>query len=201
MLKDIQQDQLNNIIDALIGSVDFGGWAEMLSSADTSALPVTATFFIPDNDAVSRSSSSMDPFLVPYHIVPQRLSFADLRRLAARSRLPTLLPSKSILITANTPSNFTIDDSAITQPDLFLNTAVSVHGIQNLLNYSAYGDPTPPNSTSPAPVPIPEPRTNHRPDAITDGNKLSSSAVLRCHETILAIFTGFCAFRIIAVAN
>ncbi|KAL4352762.1 hypothetical protein GQ457_06G015630 [Hibiscus cannabinus] len=58
------------------------------------------------------------------------------------SLLPTLLPSKSILVTNTTPSNFTLNDSHISHPDLYLPTAITVHGITSLFNYTVYdGDP------------------------------------------------------------
>ncbi|KAK9060576.1 hypothetical protein SSX86_021282 [Deinandra increscens subsp. villosa] len=56
--------------------------------------------------------------LSPYHVLPQRLTFSDLQLFKTLTRIPTLLPSKIIIITDNTSSHFTIDDSLITQPDI-----------------------------------------------------------------------------------
>ncbi|KZV29366.1 hypothetical protein F511_15898 [Dorcoceras hygrometricum] len=193
------QNQLNRIVDALIGAGDFAGWANMLSSTDPSSLPLTATFFIPSNDAISESqlpSATANPFLIPYHIVPQRLTFSDLRQLRTHTRLPTLLPSKYILITNNSPSNFTVDDSQITHPDIFVNPAFSLHGIKNVLDYSLYGDNgllSPPKKNkkrSPrpkAPPPVP-PKRNFSGEVIVD---LSSSAARSCAD-FLVIFLVIC---------
>ncbi|KAL8512832.1 hypothetical protein ACS0TY_019096 [Phlomoides rotata] len=143
--EDIQENQLKNIIDALIGAGDFGGWAHLLSSADSSAFPLRATLFIPSDDAAAHSASvtdagiSFDPFLIPYHVIPRRLTFSDLRGLAVDTRIPTLLPSKFIIVTNNSASNFTVDSSQITQADIFSNAAFAVHGINNVLDYSVYG--------------------------------------------------------------
>ncbi|GAB4829463.1 hypothetical protein Ancab_019135 [Ancistrocladus abbreviatus] len=149
-----QEVQLNNIIEALIGAGDFGNWANLLSAADPSILPISATLFIPGDDAVanepiggSRSGNSspllsFDPFVFLYHIVPQRLSFSDLLLFHVNARLPTLLPGKSLLITNNSRFNFTIDDSPVTYPDLYINAAVSVQGIGAIFDYTIYGLPS-----------------------------------------------------------
>ncbi|GER24678.1 fasciclin-like arabinogalactan family protein [Striga asiatica] len=157
---EIQGTHLNNIIDALIGAGDFAGWANLLSGSDPQSLPLTATFFIPGNDAVSNLSAGagatpLDAFLIPYHIVPQRLTFSDLRRLPARTRLPTLLRAKYIVVTNSSPENFAVDGSQVTHPDVFLNSVFSVHGVRKLLDYSVYGDGSIPSPPPPLPPPSP----------------------------------------------
>ncbi|KAL0398188.1 UNVERIFIED_CONTAM: hypothetical protein Sradi_2162100 [Sesamum radiatum] len=192
-LAEIQENQLHNIIDALIGTGDFVGWANLLSSTDPSAFPLTATLFIPSNDAVSHLPSAntagidYDPFLIPYHIIPQRLTFSDLQQFRVHSRLPTLLPSKYIVITNNSSSNFTVDDSQITQADIFVNVAFSVHGIEKVLDYSGYGGDnllSPPEKTNwPRIQPTPGPPKKRRPvlpGEITVG--LKSCASCSCSE-------------------
>ncbi|TKY45638.1 DNA-directed RNA polymerase II subunit RPB1 [Spatholobus suberectus] len=83
--------QLNNIVDALIGAGDFTAWVSILSSENATLLPVSATLFVPrDGAAVDRPPP--DPFLLPYHVVPQRLLFADLLLLPRLARLPPSSP-------------------------------------------------------------------------------------------------------------
>ncbi|KDP45734.1 hypothetical protein JCGZ_17341 [Jatropha curcas] len=43
-------------------------------------LPIFATLLIPADDSYSliATTITIDPYIFPYHIVPQRLSFADL---------------------------------------------------------------------------------------------------------------------------
>ncbi|XP_049367075.1 uncharacterized protein LOC125831991 [Solanum verrucosum] len=138
--RQIQEQQLNNILEALIGAGDFVGWANLLSSADLSSLPLTATFFIPGKTAMANHQTvgvqNLDPLLIAYHIIPQRLSFSDLRQLKPNTRIPTLLPSKFIIVTNNSLSNFTIDGSQITYPDLYVNLAFTFHGVDKILEYS-----------------------------------------------------------------
>ncbi|CAN6853579.1 unnamed protein product [Brassica oleracea var. botrytis] len=50
---------------------------------------------------LSSSSTNGRRLSVAYHIVPQCLSFTDLRLLQPLSRLPTLLPRNSIVVTNN----------------------------------------------------------------------------------------------------
>ncbi|KAM7500442.1 hypothetical protein LguiA_024856 [Lonicera macranthoides] len=155
-----QSQQLNNIIDALIGTGDFANWAYFLSITNRSNLPLTATLFIPANSAISQlltptaSGLNFDPYIIPYHIVPRHLSFFDLRRFKTHSRLPTLLPYRTLIIMNNSLDNFTIDNSTITHPDLYVTSSICVHGIANLLDYSIYGDdqssvPAPPEAVPP----------------------------------------------------
>ncbi|KAF3679008.1 hypothetical protein FXO38_02963 [Capsicum annuum] len=162
--RQIQEQQLTAILEALIGAGDFVGWANLLSSADLSSLPVAATFFIPGNDAMSNhlGVQNLDPLLIPYHIIPQRLTFTDLLQFKPNTHIPTLLPSKFLIVTSNSISNFTIDGSLITYPDLYVNPAFTVHGVDKILEYTVYGTDPPINNTVPdvaAPSPPSKPKS------------------------------------------
>ncbi|XVF23071.1 hypothetical protein REPUB_Repub13aG0006400 [Reevesia pubescens] len=168
----LQQHQLDNIIDALIGAGDFNNWVNMLSASDLFLmLPLSATLFVPSDYALifpfpdplptdpTSSTAAIDPLILPYHIVPQRLTFSQLTLFNPFSRLPTLLPSKSILITNTSLSNFTLDASHISYPDIYLTSSFAVHGISALLNYTVYGGGdgdglTPPPPPPPPPSPV-----------------------------------------------
>ncbi|GLU17475.1 hypothetical protein SLE2022_338410 [Rubroshorea leprosula] len=162
--------QLDNIIDALIGAADFDSWASMLSAADLLTFPLSVTLFVPSDYSLSNlptsstttaaAAAAMDPFTISYHIVPQRLAFSDLCLLKPRSRIPTLLPYKSILITNTSLTNFTLDDSLLSQPDLYISASIAVHGLDTLLNYTVYGTDT---ALLPPPTPPPTPPKNNRP--------------------------------------
>ncbi|CAK7357409.1 unnamed protein product [Dovyalis caffra] len=135
--------------------------------ADPTTFPISATFFIPSDNSLSPTTTTADPSIFPYHIVPQRLTFADLRQFKAFSRLPTLLLDKSILINNNSASNFTLDGSRLTHPDIYTNADIAVHGIDNLLDYSVYGaEPgktfSEPNMVPPPPTPASGPPTPPR---------------------------------------
>ncbi|KAF5475481.1 hypothetical protein F2P56_007285 [Juglans regia] len=179
--------QLNNIIDALMGAGDFTNLEDIISAINPLSLPLSATIFIPQEDPLNVTPLYMDPFIFPYHIVPQRLSFSDLQLLRTNTRLPTLLPHKSILITNSSASNFTLDDSCITQPDVYSNNAVTVHGISAVLDYATYGDGLHKSSKPPAP----------QPEAITPAPRFApggpvtdsmSDAACLCSESPIVFF-------------
>ncbi|KAI3912482.1 hypothetical protein MKX01_020500 [Papaver californicum] len=139
------EQQFENIIEALMATQDYSNWAEVLSITDPFTFPITATFLIPsDNPLINTTSSSYSSSqslssTIGYHIIPQQLSFSVLQTFAIGSRIPTLLPEKTILVTNNSRSNYTIDEIQITYPDLYMNGAVVVHGIKSTLNYTVFG--------------------------------------------------------------
>ncbi|CAH8254031.1 unnamed protein product [Arabidopsis lyrata] len=141
----------DRIIEAMIGAGDFRDWAaDFLSAVDDQlGIPLSATIFVPsdfDSADVSSSSTTGDNNAYPrrlsvaYHIVPQRLSFTDLRLLKPLSRLPTLLPGNSIVVTNNSVSGYTLDGVLVSEPDLFLSSSIAIHGVASSLDFSRYGD-------------------------------------------------------------
>ncbi|EOA39198.1 hypothetical protein CARUB_v10012166mg [Capsella rubella] len=140
----------DRIIEAMIGAGDFRDWAaDFLSSVDDQlGIPLSATIFIPsDFDSADVSSTSTEDsannplrLSVAYHIVPQRLSFSDLRLLKPLSRLPTLLPGNSIVVTNNSVSGYTLDGVLVSEPDLFISSSIAIHGVASTLDFSRYGD-------------------------------------------------------------
>ncbi|KAI6703099.1 hypothetical protein NL676_012235 [Syzygium grande] len=143
--------QVSNILDALLGSGDFGNWASVLSAINPSTLPVSATLFIPAGDDAAVSTLPKDPPSLLYHVVPQRLPFSQLKFFRTGSRLPTLLPNNSILVTAGSPSNFTLDGLPLVEPDLFSSDGFAVHGVAGVLNYTVYGGGSAAHGLSPPP--------------------------------------------------
>ncbi|POO03275.1 FAS1 domain containing protein [Trema orientale] len=203
--------QFNSIIDALIGSGDFTSWVGAISSA---VLPLSSTLFVPRNDAANppapanSTAGASAPFIFPYHVVPQRLSFADLQLFKTNDRLPTLLPGKSILITNNSRLNFTIDGSPIIQPDIYFAATVVVHGVGAVFDYSVYGDglnllpevskPRPlPNQSQVFRRPPPSPPANVPVGEISG---LSSDAAPPClcieFPVVFVVFCGVLMFKI-----
>ncbi|KAL7131218.1 hypothetical protein ABFS83_13G183700 [Erythranthe nasuta] len=200
---EIPQNQLDNIFDALISAGDFAGWANLISSTDSSSLPLTATIFIPSHDGIPSSPLStantitgmrLNPFLMAYHIVPHRLTFSDLQQFGTHTRLPTLLPDKYIVITNNSPTNFTVDDSQIVQADVFVNAAFTVHGIQKVLDYTLYAG----NSILPPPPEDPTKKDPIFPGDITIGLSSDASCSFSCVSTsLLTICAAVLAIKIL----
>ncbi|KAM6575243.1 hypothetical protein CsatA_023570 [Cannabis sativa] len=195
--------QFNNIIDALIGSGDFSNWVNVISNA---VLPLSATLFVPENEAVTAptiaSPGPEDPLIFPYHVVPQRLSFAELLLFQTNTRLPTLLPGKSIIITNNSRINFTIDGSLITQPDIYSTGNIAVHGVGSVFNYSVFGDGLDllPKSSNPEPnqSQVRRPPTVDHPNGETYGSSSDSAPPCLCIElpVVFLVFCGVLMFKI-----
>lgn len=180
------QQQINNIIDALIGSGDFNSWADILSVADAADLPFSVTLFVPADESFP-TTITIAPFVFLYHVVPIRLSFSELCLLKPLSRLPTLFPSKTILITNNSLSNFTIDDRPLTRPDLYTTHSVAVHGIASLLDFSVYGNGLPTTFPSPQPPTPPSPPSPSGIMTVPGVDQLKSNA-LRFHTKFWMVF-------------
>ncbi|PKI72060.1 hypothetical protein CRG98_007555 [Punica granatum] len=116
----LSPQQHHNIINALIGSGDFGNWGKILSTTDPSMFPLSATLFVPGDSGFSSFSAN-------------RLS-----SYASPANDPDPDPTAPhILITNNSRSNFTLNyRSRLTHPDLFSNPTVAVHGIGDALDYT-----------------------------------------------------------------
>ncbi|WVY89347.1 hypothetical protein V8G54_034861, partial [Vigna mungo] len=70
-------------------------------------------------------------------VVPQNLPFSDLL-LPRRARLPTLLTTKTIFVTDNSPTDFSLDHTPLTHPDIFSTPSLAVHSVQSFLEYSLF---------------------------------------------------------------
>ncbi|XP_020222546.1 FAS1 domain-containing protein SELMODRAFT_448915-like [Cajanus cajan] len=169
--------EMNNIVDALIGAGDLSAWVSILSSANATGLPVSATLFVPRDGTGNRPPP--DPFLLPYHVVPQRLLFSDLLLLPRLARLPTLLGAKSISVTDNSPGNFSLDGIPLTHPDLYSTPSLAVHALQTFLNYDLFGDGLPP-----PPPPVAYAISTH-------SNQAAPSFCSRPDDTVLLLFFYF----------
>ncbi|EXB75156.1 hypothetical protein L484_025934 [Morus notabilis] len=186
-------DQLNNIIDALIGAGDFGDWVSVVASA---VLPLSATLFVPENDGANRLPSAGDPFTFSYHVIPQRLSFSELLLFKTNTHLPTLLPGKSVVITNNSRLNFSINGSPITVPDLYATTAIIVHGVARMFDFSVYGqdglDPPADQSAMVRPPPAPK-----RPDGGISESSSDAAPPCLCIEfpAVLVVVCALLGFK------
>ncbi|KAK4270785.1 hypothetical protein QN277_019555 [Acacia crassicarpa] len=198
--------QVRNIIDALIGAGDFTSWVTILSLANPLMLPMSTTLFIPQDgsDLISDNHPSKDPLLFPYHIVPQRLSFSDLLLFKPYTRIPTLLPAMSIVITNSSRLNFTLNDIPMTHPNLYNTDSISVHGIAAVLDYSVFGysfpllppPTTAGNQVSEVLPPLPSPSEGIlTPPFMPIGDPSDSACSCTEAPIVFLIFCGVLAFK------
>lgn len=115
----------------------FHEWPGAFIGADKEQLPVT--LFLPFSDEPSPSPT--DKVVAAYHIVPKKLLLHDLLSMAVLSRLPTLVPGTSIVITNNSPYRFTLelDGVRVTKPELFVSKSIVIHRIASPLDYARNG--------------------------------------------------------------
>lgn len=117
----------------------------------------------------------IEPFLFSYHIIPQHLSFSDLTLFPINSRLPTLLINKSILITNYSRSNFALNGSHLTRPNLFSTATVSIYGIRDILNFTIHREPDPSTNYPPMPQLLP-PQKPENPASLQPHEKRTRSS-------------------------
>ncbi|KAL8149115.1 FAS1 domain-containing protein SELMODRAFT_448915-like [Apium graveolens] len=131
-------EEVDDIIKALVQKGGFTIWAKLFANSKTRPiLPTKATLFVPTDDALShlRYATDMNRYFIPYHITPQhRLLFSDLCHLKPLSLLPTLVRSKNIVVTSTLPTNYRLDNSLITHPNLYVSPHIAVHGINRILD-------------------------------------------------------------------
>ncbi|CAH2077494.1 unnamed protein product [Thlaspi arvense] len=96
-----------------------------------------ATLFLPFY--YSSSPSPKYKIVAAYHIVPEKLVFSDLLSKAMLSRLPTLVPRTSIVVTNTSYSRFTLDDVLLVKPDIFVSSSIAIHGIDSPLDFTRNG--------------------------------------------------------------
>ncbi|XP_048135690.1 fasciclin-like arabinogalactan protein 19 [Rhodamnia argentea] len=69
------------------------------------------------------------------HVVPRRLSAADLRHIRSNSVFPTLLPSRSLCVTVSQHSNaIAVDGVELVVLGVFYGPGVAVHGLRGALS-------------------------------------------------------------------
>jgi hypothetical protein len=119
------------------------------------------TFFAPTDSSLfaldmSQTASSYTDTL-RYHIIPRRLSLAELRRLPNGYSLPTLLSTRRISVTRRAGSSITVVGGVdVAFPGLFYGRHVVVHGLSGILHIRS----NIPTSTARVIPPIRSP--NHR---------------------------------------
>ncbi|GAU19751.1 hypothetical protein TSUD_78770 [Trifolium subterraneum] len=100
-----------------------------------------STIFAPSDASLRTCFSCSVPNLLREHIVPGLFTIEYLRRLAFGTKIETLSPGRCITVTSDTvhPHNSTgakvfIGGVEITQPDLFNNGMIVVHGLQGFVS-------------------------------------------------------------------
>ncbi|KAI3424672.1 Pinin_SDK_memA domain-containing protein [Psidium guajava] len=85
------------------------------------------------------------------HVVPRRLSAADLRLMLSAAVVPTLLPSRSLRVTVSQHSNaIAVDGIELVALGVFYGRGVAVHGLRGALSFRSLSGAI--DSSAPPPV-------------------------------------------------
>lgn len=122
-----------------LAHTSFENWSsEFITTNDRLRCTVLrSTLFVPN--LTSNMYGGNREKLAAYHVVTERLEFMDLASKANGSRLLTLLDGSSILVTNNSTSGFTLDGVKVTEPDIFVDAFMAIHGIASPLDFTTYG--------------------------------------------------------------
>lgn len=110
----------------------------------------TATIFAPSDSAFVRSGQ---PSLVlfQYHVVPRRLSIETLKTLPKGTRIPTIIPKRSLFVTASPASSdgfISINGVRVDEKASFDDDSVIIYGIEEFFNSSFRSISKPPQESS-----------------------------------------------------
>lgn len=133
------EETAREIIDALTHA-PFEEWSAVFIATNDPIRTkvIRSTLFVPNSSANGQGGDDRQK-VAAYHIVSERLEFADLLSKASQSRLPTLLTGSSILVTNNSDAGFTVDGVLITEPDIFVDSFMAIHLIAVPLDFTTYG--------------------------------------------------------------
>ncbi|PON95381.1 FAS1 domain containing protein [Trema orientale] len=97
----------------------------------------TATVFAPADDAF-RKSGQPPLLLLRHHVSPQRLPFETLKTLPCGSRIPTMVPDHSLVVTASLASDgyISINNVRVNEKAVFDDGSVVLYGIDDFIDSS-----------------------------------------------------------------
>ncbi|KAL3684636.1 hypothetical protein R1sor_002658 [Riccia sorocarpa] len=145
------QPQVVNMMEALRDAGQFGAVAGLLDNLQMKNITPMTTWFLPNDQAFSGANfpANLTKF-IDYHVVRELLPYSRLSSLGVGTRLPTFLGRERIVVSSNSASNFSVDNAMVIVPDLYTDSTIAVHGINEVL------DDTPFNEGADVPPPAAE---------------------------------------------
>lgn len=144
------------VVDALRAAGTFGAISGALDSLIDTADPIKPdiTLFAPSDNAftdVALNSTSVLTTLLNYQTASGTYDFQNLLGLSVGYRIPTVTPEISIVVKDPASVNYQLDNAFITNPDIYNNGSVVVHGVDAIFFTRLY------NTATLGPVPAPAP--------------------------------------------
>lgn len=146
----------DKVVAALRAASHYGALSGLLDSlAESSIIKEGITLFAPDDGAFSglnMNSSNLLMTTLNYHVATSVYSYNQLSNLPVNSTIQTASPNVLIFITSTGKSGLRLDDSAISDPDIYSDGQVSVQGISTVMNTAKYNKGVLPPAAAPAPL-------------------------------------------------
>ncbi|KAK4377280.1 hypothetical protein RND71_003576 [Anisodus tanguticus] len=131
MPHDHHHHTVSNILSSL-------GFQQLSTAATTANLSTPITVFAPSGSSLITCPTCSLPLLLQEHSVPGLYPLHFLRSLAFGTKLETLAPNRCLTVTFSTTSRdprIFINGVEVTQPDLFNNGLILVHGLHGFVSH------------------------------------------------------------------
>jgi uncharacterized surface protein with fasciclin (FAS1) repeats len=176
---------------------NFGTISGLLDSlGENAVIKEGITFFAPDDsafDGLNMNSSKLLMTTLDYHVSTSVYNYQALSNLPLNSTIQTAAPNVEIFITSTGTNGLRLDDVSISDPDIYSDGQVAVHGISSVLDTAKYNKGVLPPAASPlaatpaqAPALITTPTTPKSSSPKTDSSD-AAHVVSSVARTVLLI--------------
>ncbi|KAL3684634.1 hypothetical protein R1sor_002656 [Riccia sorocarpa] len=133
--------QVVNMVEALRDAGQFGAVARLLDNLQMKNITPMTTWFLPNDQAFLGANfpANLTKF-IDYHVVRELLPYSRLSSLGVGTRLPTFLGLERIVVSSNSASNFSVDNAMVIVPDLYTDSTIAVHGINEVLDDAPFNE-------------------------------------------------------------
>lgn len=146
----------DRVVAAIRAAGHYGAISGLLDSlSETSVIKEGITFFAPDDGAFSglnMNNSMLFMNTLHYHVATAVYSYQQLSYLPLNSTIQTAAPNVVMYITSTGEDGLMLDNVVISDPDLYLDDKVAVHGISMVMDTAKYNKGVVPPEAAPAAV-------------------------------------------------
>lgn len=146
----------DKVVAALRAESHYGAISGLLDSlAESSIIKEGITLFAPDDAAfngLNMNSSNLLTTTLNYHVATSVYNYNQLSNLPLNSTIQTASPNVMIFITSTGKNGLRLDDSAISDADIYTDGQVSVQGISTVMDTAKYNKGVAPPAAAPAPL-------------------------------------------------
>jgi hypothetical protein len=141
------------VVAALRALGSYGAVSGLLDSlGENAVIKEGITFFAPDDSAfngLNMNSSKLLMTTLAYHVSTSVYNYQQLSSLPLNRTIQTAAPNVVIFITSTGTDGLRLDDVSISDPDIYNDGQVAVHGISSVFNTAKYNKGVVPPAASP----------------------------------------------------